>query len=181
LTHLLPSGFDPAPLLLEHADLFQNRPLPGPVLDLACGEGRNGLFLASLGLPVILLDRSTQVLRARRTARSAGLRAEFRVADLETDPASALDRDAFGAILVFRYLHRPLIPPIRDALRSGGLLVYETFTVEQRRFGRPRNPDFLLNPGELRGWFEGWEILFEFEGTLRGPDRAVAQLVCLKP
>ena len=59
--------------------------------------------------------------------------------------------------------------------------MYETFTVEQPRFGKPRNPDFLLKKGELRGWFEDWEVIDFFEGIREGPERAVGQIVCRKP
>jgi hypothetical protein len=61
------------------------------------------------------------------------------------------------------------------------LLIYETFTVEQRKFGKPRNPDFLLNPGELLKLFKDWEVIHFFEGIKENPRRAVAQLVCRKP
>jgi hypothetical protein len=70
---------------------------------------------------------------------------------------------------------------MRKGLRPGGLLVYETFTVEQAAFGRPRNPDHLLHPGELQQTFADWEVLHSFEGLKENPLRAVAQLVCRKP
>ncbi len=59
--------------------------------------------------------------------------------------------------------------------------MYETFTVEQPRFGKPRNPDFLLNPGELLQLFKDWELIHSFEGIKENPRRAVAQLLCRKP
>jgi hypothetical protein len=101
--------------------------------------------------------------------------------DLEQEGDNPLPMDTYGGILVFRYLHRPLIPCIKKSLRVGGLLVYETFTVAQTRFGKPRNPDFLLNPGELLEMFEDWEVVYCFEGVKEDPTRAVAQLVCRKP
>ena len=101
--------------------------------------------------------------------------------DLEQDDAPIPAEETYGAILVFRYLHRPLLPRIREALKPGGVLIYETFTRDQARFGKPKNPDFLLKKGELRQWFEDWEHLHYFEGIKTGPDRAVAQLVCRKP
>jgi len=66
--------------------------------------------------------------------------------DLER-PARTRSRGEYSVILVFRYLHRPLMPCIRKALRTGGFLVYSTYTVDQAQFGKPRNPDFLLKPG----------------------------------
>lgn len=178
----LSAVIEPDPLLARHAALFTRDAIPGPVLDLACGDGHNGLFLAARGLPVVLIDRSEEALaRARRLARRAGVQAVFQAVDLEAGREDPLSPNAYGAVLVFRYLHRPLFPRIREALRRGGLLVYETFTTDQPRFGRPQNPDFLLQPGELLGWFEDWEILHTFEGVLDGPPRAVARLVCRKP
>jgi SAM-dependent methyltransferase len=118
---------------------------------------------------------------ARRLAEGQGVHVRLWQVDLEASGESPLSREAYGAVLVFRYLHRPLMPSIRDALRPGGILMYETFTVDQRRFGKPRSPDHLLQPGELGKWFGDWERIHQFEGTLADPERAVAQLVCRKP
>lgn len=170
-----------APLLVSFSHLFQGDDPEGPVLDLACGDGENGLFLAASGVPVILADRSTAALAAaRRSAERRGIAARFWEVDLETD-ANPLQQEYYRGILVFRYLHRPLIPHIREGVRTGGILIYETFTTEQPRYGKPRNPAYLLEPGELTGWFADWEILHCFEGLLEDPRRAVAQIVCRKP
>lgn len=177
-----PTKLQPSSYLVEHLDLILKSPLPGPVLDLACGGGHNGLFLASLGQRVILVDRSEEALsRARRMSTSLGIHAEFIRADLETKPPPPLEEDHYGCILVFRYLHRPLFPTLKGALRSGGVVVYETFTKDQRRFGRPQNPDFLLDHGELLDLFRDWHVLDSFEGVLKNPSRAIARLICRKP
>jgi len=177
-----PAALRPARILTEHLRLFTEGVLPGPVLDLACGDGHNGIFLASKGLPVVCLDRSSEALEeARKLASAQQVSVEFRQADLEREGANPLPEDFYGGIVIFRYLHRPLIPHIRQSLRRGGVLVYETFTVEQPQFGKPHNPDFLLGPGELRAWFEDWEIIVHFEGIKKAPQRAVAQIVCRKP
>jgi SAM-dependent methyltransferase len=149
---------------------------------LACGEGHNGLFLADKGFSVLLWDRSREALaNARAQARDLGVDVKFDRMDLEQDGVNPLVPDTYGAILVFRYLHRPLIPNIKKGIRKGGFLFYETFTIEQPPFGKPRNPDFLLKPGELQGWFRDWDIIHSFEGILDNPKRAVAQIVCRKP
>lgn len=169
------------PLVVRFSPLLQDEGLEGPILDLACGRGENGLFLAGLNLPVILADRSSEALEeARRSAEERGLHAQFWEVDLETGE-DLLKKEWYRAILVFRYLHRPLIPYLREGIRKGGILIYETFTIEQPQYGKPHNPDFLLQPGELAGRFQDWEVIHYFEGILEDPRRAMAQLVCRKP
>ena len=176
---------EPAALLVEYADLFVTSLPPGPaspVLDLACGDGRNGIFLALKGLSVICCDRSQESIEAALAlAAKNGTTITPWLVDLELPAQKPLPPDTYGGILVFRYLYRPLIPSIRRALRGSGILVYETFTVEQRRYGKPQNPDFLLRPGELHDWFGDWQVIHYFEGIMESPPRAIAQIVCRKP
>jgi SAM-dependent methyltransferase len=171
----------PDPFLVRFSTLLGDEALDGPVLDLACGAGDNGLFVAGMGLPVILADRSPEALAAaQKSAEERGLAVQFWEVDLESgeDP---LREDHYRAILVFRYLFRSLIPCIRSGIRKGGILIYETFTREQPRYGHPHNPEYLLQPGELADWFQDWETIHYFEGLLEGPRRAMAQIVCRKP
>lgn len=176
------SRIQPAQLLLDHMDLLLPKTSPGPFLDLASGDCSNGIFLAQHGLEVVCCDRSRRALdRAKELAAATGVSIQDWQVDLEREGVNPLPQDAYGAVLVFRYLHRPLIPCIKKALRASGLLIYETFTVEQRRFGKPHNPDFLLNPGELLQMFQDWEVIHSFEGVEESPRRAVAQIVCRKP
>jgi tellurite methyltransferase len=171
----------PDPLLVNFSILIQDKNLQGPVLDLACGRGQNGLFLADLGLPVILIDRDPQALEvAKKRAAGKGLDVTFQEADLETG-RNPLKKDYYRAILVFRYLHRPLVPCIKKGIKEGGILIYETFTDEQPRYGPPRNPDHLLKPQELADRFKDWQIIHYYEGLLEEPPRSIAQLVCRKP
>ena len=103
--------------------------------------------------------------------------------DFETavsEGRNPLASKSFDAIIVFNYLHRPLFPFIREAIRPGGLIVYETFTVDQKRFGRPSNPDFLLGHDELAQAFAGWELIERFEGEASNPERAIARLIARK-
>jgi tellurite methyltransferase len=174
--------FEPAGLLKEHLPWIEGGSLPGPILDLASGECHNGIFLAQRGLPVICCDRSRQALeRAKALAAARGTVVETWQQDLELEGANPLPEDSYGGILVFRYLHRPIISCIRKALRKRGILLYETFTLDQSKFGEPHNPNFLLKPGELHRWFEDWEITHYFEGLLERPRRAIAQIVCRRP
>jgi tellurite methyltransferase len=162
-----------------------------PALDLACGTGRNGLYLFDSGVPVVFADRDSQRLgqiKQHLEARPGNQHREMsRIwqVDLEIPGTRPLALETFGAIMVFRYLHRPLLEGIQKAAIPGGLVIYETFTVEQARIGRPCNPDFLLRPGELRDCFREWDILHQFEGIEHDPasgqPRAIAQVVAEKP
>jgi len=118
------------------------------VLDLACGGGRHTLLLAQQGHDIVAVDRDVSALSAWRHASQWRACIELQCHDLESQPwpfAAA----AFGAIVVTNYLHRPLFAPLLAALKPGGILLYETFARGNERFGKPSNPDFLLQPGEL--------------------------------
>lgn len=120
-------------------------PAGGPVLDLACGSGRHLRLLLALGHPVTGLDRDLSgVADLAETPGVSLLRA-----DLEGGGAFPLAGSRFAGVVVANYLHRPLLPALVQAVAPGGLLLYETFARGNERFGRPRNPDFLLRAGEL--------------------------------
>ncbi len=169
-------------LLLDHLDLLTSLDRSLPVLDLACGTGRNGLVLAQQGIPVVFADRSDAALETvKQRLTHDELPGHIWQVDLELPDTNPLSGQYFNGIIVFRYLHRPLFPALLNAVTPGGLVVYETFTIENRRFGRPENPDFLLLPGELKSLFKNWEIIFDDESILHQPDRAVARIVARKP
>ena len=128
----------------------------GTILDLACGKGRNGLALQAQGFQVHYIDRDQQALD--HIAQLAP-NSEIICADLESDLPYQLTKLAFDAILVFRYLHRPLMPQIIAALKPGGYIVYQTFMRGCEAFGSPKNPRFLLEQGELAGIFNQFDIL----------------------
>ena len=143
-------------------------PSSGQVLDVACGAGRHALLLASVGFDVHAVDRDAETVDwLSRTAHRVGLSVDAAVVDLEQD-AVDLGTDRYDAILVFRYLHRPLFPALTRALRPGGLLLYETFTVGHAARGKPANPDFLLKSGELLELVAPFEILDSREGEVEG-------------
>ena len=169
-------------LLLDHLALMQDLDNTLPVLDLACGMGRNGLLLAEHGLDVVFADRSAEALSSiGEQLEKTSLRGRTWQVDLEQPGVNPIGNDMFSAIIVFRYLHRPLFPALRNAVTPGGLVIYETFTTANREFGRPRSEDFLLLPGELKSLFQDWETIHEFEGLQQNPDRHVAQIVAQKP
>lgn len=168
-------------LLIKYAHLFTAQAPAGPILDLAAGSCRNGIFLASKGLGVVCCDISGAALEsAKRTAHAQGVDIAVQQTDLESEAGNFLPEDFYAGIIVFRYLHRPLIPFIRKALKPAGILIYETFTGAQPRFGRPHNPRYLLKPAELLNWFADWEVIHYFEGVVENPQRAVGQIVCRK-
>lgn len=152
-----PSGW-----LLENADLL---PRGGRVLDVACGRGRHALLLAGAGFDVTAIDRDGDAIaRLRATADRLGFPLTTDVIDLETDPPPSLGLDRYDAILAFKYLHRPLMPMLRAAIKPGGRIFYETFTTRQAERGHPKNPAFLLGDGELPQLMAPFTILRSREG-----------------
>lgn len=122
------------------------------------------MWLAQLGFDTLAVDRdASAVAFLEADARRLHLTLRAEVVDLESTGAT-LPADAFDLIVVVHYLHRPLVPVLRAALRVGGLLVYETFTRGQAARGKPTNPAFLLEPGELRALVQPLDILVEREG-----------------
>lgn len=143
-------------------------PPGGSALDVACGAGRDARFLAASGWRVRAVDRdAVKIASLAETAATLGLDLRAEVLDLETALVDLGDA-AYELIVVLRYLHRPLFPALRRALRPGGLLLYETFTVDQAARGRPTNPDFLLRHGELDELVGPLEILRERDGEVDG-------------
>jgi tellurite methyltransferase len=148
-------------------------------IDLAMGRGRHARLLARVGFRTFGVDVKLDAVRnAVARARSDGLIVRGWCADLTE---ARLPRGFFDVVLITRYLQRDLFPSIREMAKSrgpgdlGGFIVYETFTINQRRLGfGPTSPDHLLAPGELQQHFEGFEVLF-YEEVLT--PEAVARIV----
>ncbi len=171
-----------APLVSDNLGLIKNLGFESGVLDLACGSGRNGLFLLSHHIPVTFADNNESALQeVEKQAKDIGAEAQTWLVDLERSGSKPLSGKQFDAILVFNYLHRPLMESIKQAVKPGGIVLYETFTVDQPRFGKPSNPDYLLQREELSDRFSDWEILAYQEGERTDPDCAKASLVARKP
>jgi tellurite methyltransferase len=151
----------------------------GRALDVAMGCGRNAVFLARAGFEVEGVDISPEAtVGALKAAQEAGVRLTVRVADLEG--GYVIEPGAYDVIICFNYLHRPLIPDIKKGLRPRGMVVYETFIVDQARFGRPRNTDHLLEHNELLDLFRDFRCLRYHEGLME-THRAVAGIIAEKP
>ena len=144
------------------------------VLDLACGHGRNARWFAQRGCLVTAVDVDPACEGS--LGNRPGIR--FILADLEAGPWP-LGNERFDAVVVVHYLHRPLLGRIRAAIGPGGLLIYETFARGNERFGRPRNPDFLLRPGELLTAFAGLRIIAFEDGYVAKPPAVTQRLAAL--
>lgn len=115
----------------------------GLVLDLACGAGRHSHYLAQLGYSVLAVDQDTSTVK---TLGSPFVECEQMDLEGETWP---LEARQFSAIVVSNYLYRPYLDQLPKMLAEGGILIYETFAQGNAEFGKPSNPNFLLNSGEL--------------------------------
>ncbi len=171
----------PSRFLVDHFHLLRR----GTALDVAMGNGRNAIYLATRGFDVDGVDVDPAVVeRARVAARRLGAPIRAVVGNVE-DGTYIIPIDAYDLIMVFNYLHRPLFRDIKDGVRRGGTVVFQTFTTEQPRFGKPDNPAFLLRPGELLEVFSDWEILHHREGVDPGlpgdAPKALAGIVARKP
>ena len=171
-------NFEPASFLVENVALLPK----GRVLDTAMGYGRNALYLAGLGFQVDGVDISAEAVRyAKRTARASGLSINIKTANLENE--YKIEKNGYDGIICFSYLQRALIPQIKAGLRRGGVVVYETFLVDQALWGKPKNPDYLLEHNELLEMFRDFRCLRYREGIfVNGRDwRAIASIVAEKP
>lgn len=145
----------------------------GVVLDLACGRGRHSRSLAAQGFVVEAVDRDAAALAALGTLSGVNTT----LVDLESQPWPFASR-RFDGVVVTNYLHRPLFPFIAAVLKDAGVLIYETFMRGQERYGRPSNPDFLLEPGELLTAFAGLEPVAFEQGLIRSRGPALIQRLC---
>lgn len=148
-------------------------PKRGRVLDVACGSGRHARYLAEHGFTVDAVDIDISACEGIAMPNIT-----FRQADLEGGewpypPA------AFQGVVVTNYLHRPLFPMLLGSLARGGVLIYETFALGNERYGRPKNPNFLLLPDELLEIVRGKLHVIAFEDVLvETPHLARVQRIC---
>jgi SAM-dependent methyltransferase len=161
----------PSPWVTRFAHLVA----PGAtVLDVACGAGRHAAFFAARGCSVDAVDRDSSLTEA--LAGLAGVR--VLAADIESGPWPYAGR-RFDAVVVANYLHRPLLPVLRDTVADNGVLLYETFARGNERFGKPSNPAFLLRPRELLDAFaERFFIVAYEDGDVAAPRPARVQRLC---
>lgn len=146
----------------------------GKALDIACGEGRNALFLEKNGYDVDAIDISSVAIERGAKEAEEEVRINFIQADLE---GYQIPIETYDLIINFNYLQRSLVPAIKRGLKKGGVVVFETYTLEQQAIGHPKNPEFLLKPNELLRLFSDLHIFFYREGIFEeGGKRAIASL-----
>ena len=152
------------------------------VLDVACGGGRHLRWFADRGARVTGVDRDAALLaRLRGEPSGVGATVELVEADLENAPWPFGGR-RFDAVVVARYLWRPLLPAIVASVDTGGVLLYETFARGQESVGRPARADFLLAPGELLAVAAaaGLRVVAYEDGFLDAPPRFVQRLAAVR-
>lgn len=164
--------FTPHALLVNHAYLLKG----GRALDVACGIGRDALFLAALGYQVDAIDLSEVALeKARTEAGRRNLSVQFVQADLDT---YRIAPETYDVITDFYFLDRRLIPGIKTGLKPGGLVLLETYNIRRLAVDPAIDPIYLLQLGEAADLFAGFEILLAKDDAGRHQD--VSQLIARK-
>lgn len=172
-------GKEPNPFLKRHIKFLPHR---GTALDIAAGEGRNSVFLAKRGFKVDAVDISEVGLKkAKRLAKEMGVKINTVLADIDH---YKIEKGKYDLIANFYFLKRSLIPEIKKGLKLGGMVIFETYILEQRNLGTggPKHPRYFLKHNELLELFRDFRILFYREGIFKegGRKKAVASLIAEK-
>jgi len=170
-------GKEPLTFLKEKLDVL----VQGKALVLAMGEGRNAVFLAGNGFDVDGCDISVKAIeKAKLFARESGVTLNAFVADLDEYKVPA---DTYDLITCFYYTQRDLIPQIKEGLRKGGMVIFETYSIDQLKYGKdapgPKNPEYLLRHNELLDSFRDFRILYYREGEI-AENKSVVSLIAQK-
>jgi SAM-dependent methyltransferase len=166
------TGKEPVEWLKSHSDMLNGK---GSALDIASGEGRNAVFVAEKGYETLAVDVSTTGLKkAHALADEKGVTIETCVVDLDN---WKIEQNAFDLILCFNFLDRRIFPAISNALKPGGLIFFETFTVDYLKYSSFKR-EWVLEHNELLDAFSGLRILGYREVDTN--DQAFASLIALK-
>ena len=142
------------------------------------GEGRNSIYLAEHRFQVEGVDNSQEAIdNALNLAKEQQVEISTHLVDLEKD--FFIKEECYDVIICFNFLQRSLIPRIKKGLRPNGMIVYETYIIEQAQFGRPTNPDYLLKHNELLDYFREFRCLRYHEGIMEN-EKAVAGIITQK-
>ena len=145
-------GTQPIRFLAKNVHLLPK----GRALDLAMGEGRNGVYLATQGFDVVGLDISpTGLNKAHLLAKHNNVEIETRVVDLENHQ---LEKNAYDVVLCTYYLQRNLFDQIKNALKPGGMALIETYNIDYLRYAN-FSRKYLLEPNELLEIFKDFKII----------------------
>ena len=170
-------GKEPLKFLKEKLDIL----VKGKALVLAMGEGRNAVLLAENGFDVDGCDISEKAIeKTRLLARESGVTLNAFVADLEE---YKIPSDKYDLITCFYYTQLSLIPQIKEGLKKGGLVMFETYSIDQLKYGKdapgPKNPSYLLKHNELLDSFRDFRILYYREGEI-AEYKSVVSLIAQK-
>ncbi len=165
-------GREPSAWLKDHSELLSGT---GRALDLACGEGRNAVYLAEMGYNVLALDIAEAGLKKAETlAQEKNVRIETLAADLDD---FGWDIGTFDVVVCFYFLDRKLFSRIRDAVKPGGLVFYETFTLDYLKYSNFKE-EWVLSHNELLTAFNNFRILRYRD--VDGDETAFASIVARK-
>ncbi len=170
-------GKEPLKFLKEKLNIL----VRGKALVLAMGEGRNAVFLAWNGYDVDGCDISEKAVeKTRLFALESGVTLNAFVADLEE---YKIPVNTYDLITCFYYTQRSLIPQIKEGLKKGGMVMIETYSIDQLKYGQdapgPKNPAYLLKHNELLDSFRDFRILFYSEGEI-AKNKSVVSLIAQK-
>lgn len=152
--------WSPNPLLVEFIETleFDAKSIRPTAIDLGCGGGRDAVYLAKEGWQVTAIDHEARVIkRAKQLANRAGASVKFRNCDLKK--TGCLTEQTFDLVLVMRFLNRDLFNQIKQMVKPGGWIVFQTFSKGCEKFGSPKNPNFILKPNELAEVFADFQII----------------------
>ena len=142
------------------------------------GGGRNSVYLASQGFQVEGVDNSQEAINsALKLAKEKNVEITAHLVDLEKD--LFIEEESYDVIICFNFLQRSLIPRMKKGLHPNGIIVYETYIIDQAQFGRPTNPDYLLKHNELLNFFRDFRCLRYYEGVIE-KGKAAAGIITQK-
>lgn len=175
--------WSPSPLVKEFVEQLDFDPKAikprSTALDLGCGGGRDSVFLARHGWQVTGIDQEVRVLkRAKQLATKSGASVKFKCCDLKK--SGCFPEGKFDLVTVVRYLNRDLFRQIDATIAPGGYLVYQTFSCGAEAFGSPKNPNFILQVGELSEVFSDYRIIIDRIDKLED-GRPIASFIAQKP
>lgn len=179
--HTLHRAWQPCPLLQQWPILAEKWQIkPGKGLDLACGNGRDAVFLALQGWQMTAIDYLPRALnKAQSLAQHFQVDVRLQALDLEQNSTGTID-EQFDLLLIARYLHRPLLAKLSALLKPGGVLLYQTFMQDAKQWGSPKSPQHLLADKELANYFSQLTILRDTIDYL-ADGRPVSSFVAQKP